>query len=123
QLLRVMHSINPHPHFELLPRAPHQPVVMGVAAAALALSQRDAALATLYETVSMAAAAAPKLMHIDPFDVHAVLVRLSGQFDALADTAVDYAQRSPQDLPANGSLLIDIPAGHHARRGIRLFAS
>src|SRR5699024_8992301 len=53
QLLRVMHSINPHPHFELLPRAPHQPVVMGVAAAALALSQRDAALATLYETVSM----------------------------------------------------------------------
>src|SRR5699024_283394 len=26
QLLRVMHNINPHPHFDLLPHAPHQPV-------------------------------------------------------------------------------------------------
>lgn len=123
QLVRVMRNINPHPYFDCLPRVPHQPVAMGVAAAAMTLSQRDAALAALYETVSMAAAAAPKLMHIDPFAVHAVLVRLTAKFDVLADAAVEQAQRPARELPANGSLLIDISAGHHARRDRRLFAS
>ncbi len=38
QLLRAMSTIHPHPFFSTLGLAPHQPVVMGVAAAASALA-------------------------------------------------------------------------------------
>src|SRR5699024_4091752 len=119
QLLRVMSAIRPHPFFEKLPDMQHQPVIMGVAAAAMALSPRDAALALLYETVSVAAAAAPKLMPVDPFEVHRILVGLTETFDRLADAAIRYVDESPAHLPAAGAPLIDIAATHHAGSDIR----
>nr|WP_298413098.1 urease accessory UreF family protein [uncultured Halomonas sp.] len=123
QLLRVMSSIHPHPHFGLLGRAPHQPLVMGVAAAALGLGARDAALAILHETIAGPAAAAAKLMRIDPFDVHATLVRATGRLDRLAQAAVDHADAPASELPSVGSPLTDIAAEHHRRWNVRLFAS
>ncbi|TDA95814.1 urease accessory protein UreF [Halomonas marinisediminis] len=123
QLLRVMSTIHPHPHFALLGTAPHQPVVMGVAAAALGLGPRDAALAILHESVAGPAAAAAKLMRIDPFDVHAALARATERLDRLADAAADHADVPASELPSRGAPLSDIAAEHHRSWNVRLFAS
>lgn len=123
QLRRAMSSIHPHPHFADLGVAPHQPVVMGVAAAALGLGPRDAALAILHENNAGAAAAAAKIMRVDPFDVHAILARATERLDRLAGKAAAFADGSPADLPAPGSPLADIAAEHHRRADVRLFAS
>lgn len=123
QLRRAMSSIHPHPHFSALGAAPHQPVVMGVAAAVLGLGPRDAALAILHENNAGAAAAAAKLMRVDPFHVHAILARMTDRLDRLAEKAAQGADHPPADLPASGSPLADIAAEHHRRSDVRLFAS
>ncbi|PVA10620.1 urease accessory protein UreF [Pelagivirga sediminicola] len=123
QLRRAMSSIHPHPHFADLGPAPHQPIVMGVAAAALGLDAQDAALAILHENNSGAAAAAAKLMPVDPFDVHAILARMAERLDRLAGRAAALAGGPPADLPSPGAPLADIAAEHHRRRDVRLFAS
>lgn len=123
QLRRAMTSIHPHAHYVELGTAPHQPIVMGVAAAALGLDPRGAALAILHENNSGAAAAAAKVMRVDPFDVHAILARMTTRLDRLADTAAEAASGPPADLPAHGAPLSDIAAEHHRRSDVRLFAS
>ena len=123
QLRRAMDSIHPHPHFAALGRAPHQPVVMGVAAAALGLGPRGAALAILHETTAGAAAAAAKIMRVDPFHVHAALARATGRLDRLATAAAGHVDTPPADLPAPGAPLADIAAEHHRNSNVRLFAS
>lgn len=123
QLRRAMDSIHPHPHFAALGTAPHQPLVMGVAAAALGLGPRQAALAILHENNSGAAAAAAKLMRVDPFDVHAILARMTARLDRLADAASAAPDGPPADLAAPGSPLADIAAEHHRSADVRLFAS
>lgn len=123
QLLRAMSTIYPHPYFSAFGLAPHQPVVMGVAVAAFGLDARDAALAILHETVAGPAAAAAKVMAIDPFDVHAALVRVSERLDRLASAAAGHADDRVCDFPSHGSPLMDIAAEHHKRCDTRLFAS
>jgi urease accessory protein len=123
QLRRAMNSIHPHPDFAALGPAPHQPIVMGVAAAVLGLGPREAALAILHENNSGAAAAAAKVMRVDPFEVHAILARMTGRLDRLAGRAAEVADAPPADLPAPGSPLADIAAEHHRRHDVRLFAS
>lgn len=123
QLRRAMNSIHPHPYFSALGPAPHQPVVMGVAAAVFGLGPRDAALAILHENNAGAAAAAAKVMRVDPFDVHAILARATDRLDRLAGKAAAVADGPPAELPAPGSPLTDIAAEHHRRSDVRLFAS
>lgn len=123
QLRRAMSSIRPHPHYAALGTAPHQSVVMGVAAAALGLGPREAALAILHENNSGAAAAAAKVLRVDPFDVHAILARMADRLDRLADKAAKAADGLIADLPSPGSPLADIAAEHHRRSDVRLFAS
>ncbi len=123
QLRRAMNSIHPHSRFDALGPAPHQPVVMGVAAAVLGLDPRDSALAILHESITGAAAAAAKVMSIDPFEVHAILARATGRLDRLAHQAADAARGPAADLPSLGSPLADIGAEHHRRSDVRLFAS
>lgn len=123
QLRRAMDSIRPHPHFAALGAAPHQPVVMGVAAAVLGLGPRDAALAILHETSAGAAAAATKVMRADPFEVHAILARATDRLDRLAGKAAEVADGAAADLPSPGSPLADIAAEHHRKSDVRLFAS
>lgn len=123
QLLRLMRQIHPDPLFDGLAAAPHQPIVMGVAAAAFALDPRDAALAVLHDTVSTSAAAAVRLMHTDPFQVHGMLVRMTARLDHLAMMATLHADGPAHELPAHGAPLSDIAAEHHRGRDARLFAS
>lgn len=123
QLRRAMQAIHPHPLFADLGAAPHHPIVMGLAAAALGLDPREAALAILHENNSGAAAAAAKVMRVDPFDVHAILARMTARLDRLADRAAATADGPPGDLPAPGSPVMDIAAEHHRRSDVRLFAS
>ncbi|WP_324754179.1 urease accessory protein UreF [Roseovarius sp. Pro17] len=123
QLRRAMSSIHPHSYFAELGVAPHQPVVMGVSAAVLGLGPRDAAVAILHETNAGAAAAAAKIMRVDPFQVHAILARATDRLDRLAGRAAEVANDLPADLPAPGSPLADIAAEHHRRTDVRLFAS
>ncbi|NUH67133.1 urease accessory protein UreF [Sulfitobacter sp. S0837] len=123
QLRRAMQSIHPHEDFVQLGAAPHQPLVMGIAAAALGLHPTAAALAILHENNSGAAAAAAKLMPVDPFNVHAILARMTGRLDELAAYAASFAHEPAADLPSPGSPLADIAAEHHRRSDVRLFAS
>lgn len=123
QLRRAMNGIHPHPHFTALGAAPHQPVVMGVAAAVFGLGPRAAALAILHENNAGAAAAAAKVMRVDPFEVHAILARMTDRLDRLAAEAAEAAGGPTADLPASGSPLADIAAEHHRKSDVRLFAS
>ncbi|PVA05457.1 urease accessory protein UreF [Thalassorhabdomicrobium marinisediminis] len=123
QLRRALSSIHPDPRFEALGAAPHQPIVMGVAAAVLGLAPQEAAMASLHESNSGAAAAAAKLMPVDPFNVHAILARMTSRLDTLAAQAAAAAEGPPSDLPSTGAPLSDIAAEHHRRRDVRLFAS
>ncbi|WP_417599781.1 urease accessory protein UreF [Pararhodobacter oceanensis] len=123
QLQRAMGSIHPHRYFLALGRAPHQPLVMGVAASVLGLGPQDAALAILHDNNAGAAAAAAKLMRVDPFEVHAILARATGPLDNLARRAAETADADPADLPAPSAPLADIAAEHHRRADARLFAS
>ncbi|MPV37338.1 urease accessory protein UreF [Georgenia subflava] len=123
QLLRAVNTIAPHPKLTVLPPAPHHPIALGGAAAALGLAAGDAALAALYDSVTGPANAAAKVLPLDPFRIHAALVRLMPSLEQLASTAADYATTAPDQLPASGAPLIDVGAEHHARWEGRLFAS
>jgi urease accessory protein len=123
QLLRAVASIHPHPLFGGLETTPHQPIAYGVAAAAFGLTVLDAAQVVLHESVATPAAAAAKVLSIDPFAVHAALARLTGFLDVLAHEAAAHARTPPKDLPALGSPLLDLAAEQHRNRNVRLFAS
>src|SRR3546814_14310075 len=100
-----MVNIRPHPVLSGLGPTSHQPVVYGVAAMALGLGVRDAVQIVLHESVAGPAAAAVKVLSIDPFAVHAALARLSPFLDELADEAAGHADTLPGDLPALGAPL------------------
>jgi urease accessory protein len=123
QMRRAVARIRPDAGLDLLGREPHQPVVIGAAAAVLGAGPHDAALAALHEAVTGPATAAVRLLPVDPFDVHAVLGGLTGLLDELAATAADYAESRPGDLPAPAAPLLDVAAEHHCRAEVRLFAS
>ena len=61
QYLRVMTTIAAHPAYAVLGRSPHQPLVHGVACAAVGLTPADAAAAALHESIAGPAAAAVRL--------------------------------------------------------------
>lgn len=123
QLRRAVIRVRADARLEPLGRAPHQPLVLGAAAALFGVSPHDTALAALHEAATGPATAAVRLLHIDPFDAHAVLGRLTGLLDELAATATEHAASDPADLPATASPLLDVAAEHHRRAEVRLFAS
>lgn len=123
QLLRAVSAIRPHPRLGELGNSPHQPVVLGVASAAFGLSPRDAALAAIHEAVAGPAAAAVRLLSLDPLRAHAALARLSPLLDGLAVEAARHTSTAPEDLPAAVAPLLDIAAEQHAKWEVRLFAS
>lgn len=123
QLLRVVGSLREDDRFALLGREPHQPVVLGVAAAAFGLAPRDAALASLHETATGVVAAAVRLLSLDPLATHAVLAGLAGRIDGLATAAAAECTVDVSELPAFAAPLLDLLAEQHAGRSARLFAS
>jgi urease accessory protein len=101
----------------------HQPVALGMVAAAAGLSPEQAAVAAAWHTISGPASAAVRLLGLDPYGVHALLARLAPACDDIAARALTYLDRPLDDLPAAGSPLLDIGAEHHATWEVRLFAS
>ncbi len=120
-LVRVGRRAWPSPVWDALPRAPHHPVAMGVAASAGGLSPRDAAAAAAYLSISGPATAAQRLLAMDPLTVAAVTARLSPEVDAVAARAADEAAAGR--LPADTDPLLDLLAEVHTVRSDRYFAS
>ncbi|MFH9424559.1 urease accessory protein UreF [Streptomyces sp. NPDC017529] len=131
QMLRAARATWPCPDLDRLardrPHGIHQPVVLGAAARAAGLTPLDAAQATAYESVGGPAAAAVRLLSLDPFDATAVLARLAGDLDHIAVQAASAAARVADEgtgaLPAASAPLLDIAAEQHATWTVRLFAS
>lgn len=127
QLLRAARVVWPHHRLEelaaALPAGPHHAVALGAVAAAGGLDAQDAAVAAVHDAVAGPAAAAVRLLGLDPFAVHAALARLGPQLDSIARESAAQARTSPAELPACGAPLLDILAEHHAAWEVRLFAS
>jgi urease accessory protein len=123
QLLRAVANIHSHPLLAEIKADLHQPIVYGVAAAAFGLDRHAAAQIVLHESVAGPAAAATKVVSIDPFAVHAALARMTHFLDELADEAAGHAGTLPAELPAPGAPLLDIAAEHHRSWDGRIFAS
>jgi urease accessory protein len=131
QLMRAARAAWPAPGLDDLaaarPRGAHQPVVLGVTAAAAGLTPLDAAHAAVYDCVSTPASAAVRLLGLDPFHAAAVLARLAPEADAVAARAENDARRvlveGPGVLPAASAPLLDLLAEGHAAWPVRLFAS
>ena len=131
QLLRAARAVWPAPRLDDLaaarPRGAHQPVVLGVTAAAAGLLALDAAYAAAYDSVSTPAAAAVRLLALDPFHSAAVLARLAPDVDAVADAAeaaaISSLTEGPGALPALSAPFLALAAEAHAAWPVRLFAS
>lgn len=123
QLLRVLGAIKPHPALDDLGIAPHHPLALGAGAVAFGLGCRDAAAAALHESVAGPAAAAVRLLALDPFSTHAALARLTPLLDALAVDAVAASRGGLGQLSAAASPLLDLAAEEHSTQATRLFAS
>ena len=104
-------------------REPHQPVALGVLAAAAGLGPLEAAVAAAHGVVTGSASAAVRLLGLDPYAVHALLARLAPDCDRVAADAAGRSGDPVDDLPAAGAPLLDIGAEHHATWEVRLFAS
>jgi urease accessory protein len=104
-------------------REPHQPVALGILAAAAGLSPGEAAVAAAHGMVTGVASAAVRLLGLDPYGVHALLARLTTECDRIAAMAADRYRDPVDELPAAGAPLLDIGAEHHATWEVRLFAS
>jgi urease accessory protein len=128
QLLRAARAAWPDPTLERMARAvpggAHQPVVLGVVAAAAGLGSAQAATAVAYESVSGPVTACVRLLGLDPFQAAAVLARLADPVGAVAREAAAAAALGDVDLlPTLGAPLLDVAAEEHARWPVRLFAS
>jgi urease accessory protein len=106
-----------------LPAEPHHPVALGAVAAAAGLAPARAALVAAYGTVTGPAAAAVRLLALDPYPVQGVLAAVAADCDRTVELAAGYAHSDVDDLPAAGAPLLDISAEDHATWEVRLFAS
>ena len=120
-LLRAGRAMWPLP--PMIGRDPHQPVALGILAAAAGLGPAEAAVAAAHGTVSGSASAAVRLLGLDPYAVHGLLARLAPEIDRIAAQAAARAGDPVDDLPAAGAPLLDIGAELHATWEVRLFAS
>ncbi|TDT98738.1 urease accessory protein [Streptomyces sp. 846.5] len=132
QMIRAARTVWPDPALERLaadrPRGAHQPVVLGLTAAAAGLTPADAASAAAYENVSGPVTACVRLLGLDPFQATAVLARLTSQLAEVsaraAEAAAEAVAKGDVDvLPAASAPLLDLYAEQHAAWAVRLFAS
>jgi urease accessory protein len=115
--------LRPAPPLPPAGAAPHQPIALGLVAAAAGLGPGEAAVAAAHGAVTGPAGAAVRLLGLDPYAVHALLARLAQDCDRIAADAVTRCGDPVDDLPAAGSPLLDIGAEEHATWEVRLFAS
>jgi urease accessory protein len=127
QLLRAARLVWPASQLEALnaalPDGPHQPVAFGAAASVAGLDPEATALAAAYGGVAGPAAAAVRLLGLDPYAVHRLLAGLAAALEEIAVEAASAAAGAWEDLPAGAAPLVDLAAEQHARWEVRLFAS
>ncbi|NUT33279.1 MAG: urease accessory protein UreF [Hamadaea sp.] len=126
-LVRAGRATWPSPLYDQLPPHPdgcHQPIALGLTAAAAGLDPHQAALVAAYAVLTGPASAAVRLLGLDPYQVQALLSRLAATCDEIsAGAAAVAATAPPSDLPATTAPLADIHAETHATWEVRLFAS
>lgn len=124
-LLRAVSPAWPAASYAAAGPRPHQPVVLGLAAAAAGCSPSEAAVAAAYAAVTGPASAAVRLLGLDPLAVHTVLARLADDIDEVASRAVSAV--AARRIPAAASPLLDILGATHAGAAtqgqVTLFAS
>jgi urease accessory protein len=94
----------------------HHPIALGAGVAFAGGTPTDAARAAALGVCTSAATAAIRLLGLDPYAVHAVLVDLAPIVDRLAELR-------PASLPADSAPALDLLADVHATQEVRLFAS
>ena len=102
---------------------PHHAVVLGAAAAAAGCGAGDAARIAAYQSVAGAASAAVRLLALDPMLATAVLARLTGDVDQIAERAAATADGPLEELPCPSAPALDLLAEAHVRAEVRLFES
>jgi len=102
---------------------PHHAVVLGAAAAAAGCGAADAARIAAYQSVAGAASAAVRLLALDPMPAAAVLARLAGDVDQIAERAAAAADGPLEELPCPSAPALDLLAEAHVRAEVRLFES
>jgi urease accessory protein len=102
---------------------PHHAVVLGAAAAAAGCSAGDAARIAAYQSAAGAASAAVRLLALDPMLATAVLARLTGDVDQIAERAAAAADGPLEELPCPSAPALDLLAEAHVRAEVRLFES
>jgi urease accessory protein len=111
------------PHHPMGAAGPHHPVALGAVAVAAGCDPAGAALVAGYLAVSGPASAAVRLRGFDPLAVQAVLARLAGEIETVAERAVAAAGGPLADLPCPAAPRLDLLAELHTRSEVRLFAS
>jgi urease accessory protein len=101
----------------------HLSMAQGLVAAALDLDPRAAALLSGYASLTGPAAAAVKLLGLDPFSVNRVITSLGDLLAEIVDEAGDLATCNIKELPCRSAPLLEIGAQLHAIRQPRMFAS
>ncbi|MGI8625029.1 MAG: urease accessory protein UreF [Geodermatophilaceae bacterium] len=119
-LARLGRRAWPHPAWAALPAAPQHSIALGVAAAAAGVEPAGAAEVAAYLTISGPAAAAQRLLSLDPLVVAAITADLCAGADEVADVA---ALDPAGPLNAVSDPWFDLLAETHAAREDRLFAS
>lgn len=99
----------------LVPR----PVILGVVGAACGLSGRQVVQLVGYDDLQTVAAAALKLLPLDPVRAQQWVLGLLPQVDALAETLAGIGD--PSQIPAAGAPMLDQFAQAHAGQTRRLF--
>jgi urease accessory protein len=140
-LLRVARTTWPHPALDTLDtldrpgRGPHHPVALGAATAAAGGSPPQAAAIAAYGSVTGPAAAAVRLLGLDPLAVHRTLAGLAPRVDETAAQAASSAAGAADTggdtggdtgwaaLPALSAPLLDLYAERHLQSEMRLFES
>ena len=102
---------------------PHHAVVLGAAAAAAGCGAGDAARIAAYQSVAGPASAAVRLLALDPMRATAVLARLAGDVDQIAERAAAAADGPLEELPCPSAPALDLLAEAHVRAEVRLFES
>jgi urease accessory protein len=101
----------------------HLALAHGVVAAALDLDPRCAALISAYASVTGSAAAAVKLLGLDPLAVNRVIAARNETLAEVVDEAGDLAVCAAADLPGRAAPLLETGSALHALRQPRMFAS
>jgi urease accessory protein len=101
----------------------HLSMAQGLVSAALDLDSHAAALLSAYSSVTAPAAAAVKLLGLDPFTVNRMIADLGGLLSDVVEEAGDLAVCAPADQPCRSAPLLETGSELHAVRQPRMFAS